>query len=368
MSNIFSTRRNLAKSQAGMVAIFVTMIMMIVISLLVLGFAQISRHEQRSSLDTQLSTQAYYAAESGINDAKAAIQQQLTLGPTVADKTGCADVAPYTFNAAPASKSTLASGVSYSCVLINANPTVLTYNNVGTNGVVIPLISTQASNFDKITIKWTPASGQAASPLSNCPATALNNFPNVNNWNCKFALLRTDLVEATSLKRATWQANTRTNFFEPVNASGGGTSSVPFGSDGQVVPVSCTSATPGECSMTITTSLNSHKYYLHVNALYRTVSSLTVTGILSDGSAAQFSGAQAIVDVTGKAQDTLRRVAVTVGLTDANVGTNANAAIISGDSVCKQFSVTSNGYFSVAGTLPGGNGNPLCTAQTVGSP
>ena len=43
---------------------------MIVMSLIVLGFAQISRRNQRESLDRQLSTQAFYAAESGVNDAR----------------------------------------------------------------------------------------------------------------------------------------------------------------------------------------------------------------------------------------------------------------------------------------------------------
>jgi len=37
--------------QRGMVAIMITMILMIVISLIVLGFAQISRRNQRQSLD-----------------------------------------------------------------------------------------------------------------------------------------------------------------------------------------------------------------------------------------------------------------------------------------------------------------------------
>src|SRR5487761_1358632 len=64
---------NNQSSQAGIASITVTMIMMIVISLIVLSFAQIARREQRQSIDRQLSVQAYYAAESGANIARTAI-------------------------------------------------------------------------------------------------------------------------------------------------------------------------------------------------------------------------------------------------------------------------------------------------------
>jgi Tfp pilus assembly protein PilX len=85
-------------SQSGMIAILVTLLMMIIISLLVLGFAQVSRHEQGNTTNTQLSTQAYYAAESGINDAGAAIQHLLSTSGTVTNKDVCADTADYKFN------------------------------------------------------------------------------------------------------------------------------------------------------------------------------------------------------------------------------------------------------------------------------
>ena len=44
--------------QRGMASIIITMITMVIITLIVLGFATLSRREQRQSLDRQLSTQA----------------------------------------------------------------------------------------------------------------------------------------------------------------------------------------------------------------------------------------------------------------------------------------------------------------------
>jgi Tfp pilus assembly protein PilX len=65
--------RNIRHAEQGLVSIVVTMIFLIVLSLIVVGFAQVARREQRESLDRQLSSQAFYAAESGINIAKSAI-------------------------------------------------------------------------------------------------------------------------------------------------------------------------------------------------------------------------------------------------------------------------------------------------------
>ena len=60
-------------NEEGIVSIVVTLIIMIVLTLIVTGFAQLARREQREALDRQLSAQASYAAESGINALKAAL-------------------------------------------------------------------------------------------------------------------------------------------------------------------------------------------------------------------------------------------------------------------------------------------------------
>jgi Tfp pilus assembly protein PilX len=69
MSVSVSSRQSTSR-QAGMVSIMVTMILMVVLSLIVIGFAQIARRNSRQSLDRQLSTSAFYAAEAGVNDVR----------------------------------------------------------------------------------------------------------------------------------------------------------------------------------------------------------------------------------------------------------------------------------------------------------
>ena len=63
------------------------MVLMIVISLLVLGFTEIAQAELRNTTDDQLSIEAYYAAETGVNDAVAVINNDIDNGRSVQNKT-----------------------------------------------------------------------------------------------------------------------------------------------------------------------------------------------------------------------------------------------------------------------------------------
>src|SRR4051794_27185754 len=108
--------------QAGLVSIIVTLIMMLVISLIVVGFAEITRRNGSEALERQLSTQAYYAAETGINDTLNGMQ-----GPTPALDLTSAAAANYNTDCSAAISnlgnknvlSTAGTGVAYTCLLID---------------------------------------------------------------------------------------------------------------------------------------------------------------------------------------------------------------------------------------------------------
>lgn len=333
MSNIRILDRN-RRNEEGMTAIFITMLMIFVISLLVIGFALLSRREQRSSLDTQLSTQAYYAAESGINDAIGAISTLQKAGSPVAAKNVCADSGPYKFNTAPAlSNLSAADKVSYSCVLIDPAPKQLDFKNIGSDGVVVPLTTATGSAFSSITLTWTPVAGREADSLSGCTTTL--DLPPSASWSCKYPLLRVETVPVATLSRAALQANARAVFFKP---STSGTTTRPITDKATITNVACTVT---QCRMTISGMGASSKYYMRVNALYGQTPRLSVTARDAAGPVG-LSGAQALVDATGKAQGVMRRIVVAVDLTDANASKAPNGAIISGESICKRFSVGPN--------------------------
>src|SRR3954463_2749341 len=124
-----STIQQRQVKERGMVSILVTMLLMVVITLIVLGFAQISRRNQRQAVDRQLSTQAFYAAEAGINDARNLIKTALSSGATIPAKTDCTNGS----GPAAAFYSTLSpsldtpNNVSYTCLMVDPAPKDLLY-------------------------------------------------------------------------------------------------------------------------------------------------------------------------------------------------------------------------------------------------
>lgn len=75
----------LHSNQAGLVSFMVVTIIMIVLTLIVLAFARLVQREQVQTLDRQLNAQAFYAAESGINDAV----RELSANPTLSTGPSC---------------------------------------------------------------------------------------------------------------------------------------------------------------------------------------------------------------------------------------------------------------------------------------
>lgn len=347
-----------AARSAGVVSLMVTMVMMIVISLVVLGFAEISRNEQRNTLDEQLSTQAYYAAESGVNDARVAINAQIAAGAAVQDKTSCGNQGSYTLN----STVDAAHNVSYTCVLVNTAVPSLVYD-VGYTSTVVPVISGGPA-FGSLTLSWKLPSGTAGSAAGCYTDTgSLKNFPvatGSGQWGCDYPVLRVDMLDANgALARADWNANTSTFFFVPFN-SNSVADNAGLGAHGTATAARCDATA---CTARIT-GVAGTKYYLRITTLYRTNSQLTITNT----GGATFTGAEATIDSTGKAQDVLRRILVAIDLTDANARAIPSAGLITEDSVCKRFGVTT-GSFNVYDDLsPGGGGNTLCSQQSLGTP
>lgn len=375
MSRLLTTHPTRKNSEAGMVSIMVTMILMIVMSLIVIGFAQISRRDQRESLDQQLTTQAFYAAESGINDATNLIDNALAAGQTVPAKTDCtsgtgAEAAFY--GQLPSSTLSAANDVSYSCLMVNATPASLQYSDVNdTSSTIIPLTTSTGATFSTVTFNWQSKDG-TSTPLNGCPASISKAFSITSAWSssgCGYGVLRFDLVptSGSGLTVNTLENNTMTAFVVPLKS--GGTASFVFGGGtsnaNDLIGGSCTNT---GCTLTIS-GLNSSQYYARVSSLYKDAS-LQVTGTTSTGTTVDFSEGQIMIDSTGKAQDELRRIQVRVSLlntsstgTTTNTGTSStnqlsDYALESTDSICKRFGALSGYYQNEISNVT--SSNPMC--------
>lgn len=353
----FDKERLRAAREAGLVSIMVTLILMIVISLIVLGFAQISRRNQRQALDRQLSTQAFYAAETGVNDTRELIDAALAAGDSVPAKTDCAagSGATAAFYASLTPDLDSGSDVKYSCIMVDPTPTALLYSGIGTEATIVPLISASGSNISTITLTW-QSKDATTTPINNCPNTTTAIFTATSGWLCGYGVLRVDLVPTNgSLDAATLQSRNMATFFLPFRpGSSGGVNTIPHLPNGvNKIGVNCTNA---NCTLQYT-GLNTNQYYMRVSSVYKNVS-LRVTAADSSGAALELQGAQAVIDSTGRASDVLRRIQVHTPLNGSSTNKMSDYALRTTDSMCKRF-VVMDGYFdtSVNGVT---SGNPLC--------
>ncbi len=315
--------------QQGLVSIIVTMLIMIIISLIILGFARFTQRNQRQTLDRQLNTQAYYAAESGVNDASEAIKGYLTASKPVPDKLQCDNNPPnYTFATNLDTNGTS----SYTCLLIDATPTSLIAENVAPyTSYVTPVKSD--NSIDTIKVAW--SNGNSGS--GNCAVA--HNFPPFNLWTCPIGVIRIDIVPGGSTgSRAQLLSDVMTFFVYP---NTGGTITYAAGSEGRQVDARTCSITTPTCTAAIDVSaLGQKSFYMRILPLYLPAN-INVTAQSGSGDL-ELNDAQAVVDSTAKTQDVLKRLQVRLSLVTGGSPLPPSYALESATNICKQLALTNN--------------------------
>jgi Tfp pilus assembly protein PilX len=360
-------------SQRGMASIIITMVTMVVISLIVLGFATISRREARQTLDQLQSTQAFYAAESAIEDTRKAIKVQRTAGKAVQDKSSCttnnagADFAP---NAEyPTGDDMIIdadSQTSYTCLQVNANPTSLEFDGIDSESTVVPMTSNSGA-IRRVEITWQPTSGTANPAV--CPGSINQEFTPRSNWQCAYGVMRVDLSPTDGvMTRGGLTGSSYGAYFQPVNFATGGSDNYSGNTNTpRLVAANCNAST---CKAIIDQLPGLTSLSLRLSSIYQP-SNIKIAAFNNNGvggSPIGVSGVQAEIDATGKASDVLRRIKVRVPLIQSNT-LLPGSAINSNGSICKRFS-TANGYFNVPDFLSGldpDTSNEMCSAQTSGT-
>ncbi len=322
--------KRLTGDERGFVSLVIALTLIIILALLTVGFAQLSRREQKQALDKHLSVQAYYAAETGVNDAFKAINatdatrifscQPVALSgcnPKADDGKQCIDSPLTDLNVTTTKPKNIidsSANVSYSCVLIDMNPDSLVYTDVA------PEVDHNASfttdlELDDITVAWNSPN---LSRLANFPSPATGFIP-FAQWNdgtiykykwpslIEFSLTQFD---PTATSQSALIGSLFTTYLYP---SGSASSAVDYNpsATGSITSATC-DKTAQICSATIhIPAPDVHKKYLiHFLPRYNTAD-VTITGIdRTTGKTVQFIGAQAKIDVTGKAQDVLKRIQV----------------------------------------------------------
>ncbi len=323
-------RPTLRNDQSGFSAIVIALVLILVLSLTTVGFAQLMRREQRSALDKQLSRQAYYAAETGINDAAKAINAGFAVA-----KTGCKQYSDADISALPDSskagaaflKNSAVSGqtaTSYPCLTIDPNPKFLQYDSVNTDqskavqfGGADPTDPTIPRNIYSLLISWED------NPTSDSyRGTGLKTFTPSGQWTYA-PVLRVGLtpLAAGSIDRNSLINSTMAAFLYPDQAGSAQTTFANYNQysagsySGKGFAGGIFSGLNGNCNKdshprrcnVLITGLNQTHYLLDMRSIYKP-SAVTVTAYDSNNVQLRLSNAQVVIDSTGKAQDVLRRV------------------------------------------------------------
>ncbi|HWT56175.1 MAG TPA: pilus assembly PilX N-terminal domain-containing protein [Candidatus Microsaccharimonas sp.] len=292
-------RRTHQNDQAGMVAIIITMIMIFVITLIVLGFAEVTRRNQREALDTQLASQAYYAAETGVNDVVSYIRHT---GPIGSPNTGCSNgtVLPRDLRTDHS--------VATTCIMVDPNPNSLVVDtiNPSTDNVVWDVKNSSDAAFSTLTFKWSPDPSS-----SGACGSGATTYPKPTAWNCQYGLLRVDLVPAgTPLDAVSLTNANKTFYLKPGSAN----TSNPLTLGGAAAyQVGCRPGNPNPGLCTVNINVSGSEYYMRLTSQYATVKNLVLTATQATGPA-KFSNGQIVVDSTGRAQDQVKRIRVRIPL------------------------------------------------------
>ena len=338
-------------SERGFASIIVTTVLIAVIGLIIVGFSLTVRRNQKETLDRQLSTQAYYAAETAVNEAKATAVQQFLADGQVKTKTEC-DAAEYN------TRTYSQDGVNVSCLLVDGSLDSMLFNSVvegqDTFAAVIPTDPGAAGRIKYIDLTWKPASKPADNPEIGCNGGS-GVLPPRNNWgSCDYGALRIDVADG-------FETGFNPNAFAtsaillpsagPVNATLNADVNYSFTNAGayQVGATDCNSTVCAK-RITITAPADGKSYYMRMRSIYRD-SSVSIYPKNAAGGTVETKG-QIIIDATGKAQGVLRRIQVRVPV-DAGAVNAPFGAIESTGSICKRFAVA-------PGYLGGGGANGLC--------
>lgn len=311
-------------NESGMVSIIVTMVLIIVMSLMVMAMTKNANREQRQSLDRQLSDQAFYNAMTGINDWDKYIKDNAI---TTGSKSNC-DIS----SGQPAKQ--IDGNNSVSCVTYNTTPGNLQYSISPEKGATVKL-SPSSGTVDKITFKVVTKDTGNTNP--DCGFSDLAQLP--TSVSCNVGAIEVNLISTASYKRDDLRNNNFVGYFFPRMPGATGSIGLASGkgaaNQGTKQYMNCTSS---GCIMNITgVGLTSAQpMYLHIKSLYK-ASSVSLTGYDSSGNIIPFSGAQLLIDSTGKAEDVLRRVQVRKPLNSQYVSTDMSIATVK--DLCKLLKV-----------------------------
>jgi hypothetical protein len=331
------------KRQDGAVALLTTIIISILLTIITTGLLTLMVAELRQANDAEQSVRAYYAAQSGVEDAIAKVVTALG-NPNKTDQT-CATAGSQNLDL----DNTGGTAVGWSCQQI-------LYSGSPSGSLPVPDKAVQIdignSNVGSVKVEWDLSKAPPAN-FYNAPAT----FPASPSW-AYAAPLETTIVE---YNKGAFSANTpgaitlRNAVFKPHI---GGTSSTPLANIGATAknPINgvCVQSTTAYHCSAIIANLSAAKNYLfrlrsrYVGTDYKLTFYAGATG---NGAVVNVPDGTATIDITAKAGDSFRRVIYKVPYS-RGAAQGLDYVIYSEDDICKNFSQINGGVLTAGCPYP----------------
>jgi Tfp pilus assembly protein PilX len=318
-------------NQSGLVSIMVASVLMVIMALITLGFTRLVQNEQRQAIDNQLSKQAFYAAESGIN-----IAASSPGFPTRQEDCNLSNFGNGVISADDPD-------VTFTCILINPTPDDLVFGNdsITTNKSKIVPIKTDTPP-DSITFQWKDYNN---SKVENDCTANFDFDTTAEAWD-KISPLKLDIYgipEGNFNRDGLLSAQFGAILYPCSGATPTSVSYASASSDavvGRIIRVNCQN--PGEypCELTITGVIpNQQEFYARFSAIY-SEANVRITANNAANDRLVFYDAQAVVDSTGRANDVFQRLQARIPLYD-NYNYPAGSVQTLND-VCKLYYVQEN--------------------------
>ena len=363
--------------QRGVISIIVVSILTITLALIAIGFSRLADRELRQASDREESVQAYYAAQSGVNDAIAYIAD----GGTAFS--GCANWPSSPVNGNQYFAPDLSSpagepgAAKYSCISVDPTPQTLSYPVTPGKPQIVKI---SASGLKNLLIGWQNTNGGMAG-LGSFGDLPIENGLNPNAT----GVLRVGIYQVSggSVSNDDLANDSMVFYLYPNSGSGNPGSATyspgqykikangPIGSNGDFVRGNCrASGNQPYCSSEIK-GFSNNTYYLYLTAQYAPLS-VQITGTNAANKPVSFSGDQVSVDVTGQASGQIQRIRAAIGLNDQF--DTPNYAVQSMETLCKAFNleilppVGGVGQYGSATLASGAPSDNACQAPDGGGP
>ncbi len=349
-----------------MASIMFAMFMIIILSLVAIGIASVSRNDQVQTLDKSLSNQAQYAAETAINRTA----RYLVENPNTAPINTCDDLSVPSELRQPLVDAAIDPTISaeITCLLYTTTPTVIVDDNVGNTPAVYSLRTSNGTPISKIKISWIPGNTVQNTVY---PANTTSQLT-INGSGDYVPILRAALNNGNAAI-----SGTKVVYMSPIGG-GSGTYNIVANESGGIGAGRCINGGSANVNCEITIDIADTTYENVSITSLAGDSGINIQALDSSDNPVQISGAQMQIDATAKSRDVIKRIVASVPLNETNwrPGFAANASkqlcknyFLDGDTnskavignLCGVALATNGGTNLNVGPIPsnggGGNGN-----------